>query len=42
VNGLLEFAKKHRLHSKTLDLKNSGDSAGDKNRVVGYGAYAFY
>jgi AmmeMemoRadiSam system protein B len=23
-------------------LRNSGDTAGDKNRVVGYGAFAFY
>ena len=42
VNGLLELAKKHHLHCKTLDLRNSGDTAGDKSRVVGYGAYAFY
>ncbi len=42
VNGLLKFAKKHNLHCKTLDLRNSGDTEGDKNRVVGYGAYAFY
>jgi len=25
-----------------LDLRNSGDTAGDKDRVVGYGAFAFY
>ena len=42
VNGLLKFAKKHNLRCKTLDLRNSGDTEGDKNRVVGYGAYAFY
>jgi hypothetical protein len=25
-----------------IDLRNSGDTAGDRNRVVGYGAFAFY
>jgi hypothetical protein len=25
---------------RTLDVRNSGDTAGDKRRVVGYGAYA--
>lgn len=29
------------LHGKLLDLRNSGDTAGDKARVVGYGAFAF-
>ena len=41
VNGLLEVAKQKHLHVITLDCRNSGDTAGDKNRVVGYGAYAF-
>jgi AmmeMemoRadiSam system protein B len=39
VCGLLALAKKKALHIKTIDLRNSGDTAGDKNRVVGYGAY---
>jgi AmmeMemoRadiSam system protein B len=42
VNGLLTVAKAHRLKPECLDLRNSGDTAGDKNRVVGYGAFAFY
>lgn len=42
VNGLLTLAKKHKLSVKMLDLRNSGDTAGDKSRVVGYGAYAVY
>lgn len=42
VNGLLNLAKKYHLSVVMLDQKNSGDTAGDKNRVVGYGAYAFY
>ncbi len=41
VKGLLIAAKKLNLQVKTLDLRNSGDTAGDKNRVVGYGAYHF-
>ena len=39
VSGLLKFAKEHSFNIKTIDLRNSGDTAGDKNRVVGYGAY---
>lgn len=39
INGLLLAAKARRLHVRTLDLRNSGDTAGDKHRVVGYGAY---
>jgi len=41
VNGLLLAAKRHHLHATTLDLRNSGDTAGPRNQVVGYGAYAF-
>jgi len=41
VNGLILAAKKHHLHPELLDLRNSGDTAGDKNRVVGYAAFAF-
>jgi AmmeMemoRadiSam system protein B len=39
VCGLLAYARKHQLQVKTVDLRNSGDTAGDKKRVVGYGAY---
>ena len=41
INGLLLVARHHMLHGKLLDLRNSGDTAGDKARVVGYGAFAF-
>ena len=41
INGLLLAARHHKLHGKLLDLRNSGDTAGDKSRVVGYGAFAF-
>ena len=39
VSGLLKLAREKSLSVKTIDLRNSGDTAGDKNRVVGYGAY---
>jgi AmmeMemoRadiSam system protein B len=41
VNGLLEAARSHALEATTLDLRNSGDTAGARDRVVGYGAWAF-
>jgi MEMO1 family protein len=41
VIGLLLAARKHHLKAITLDLRNSGDTAGDRSRVVGYGAWAF-
>ncbi len=40
MRGLLQLARKKHLNVKTLDLRNSGDTAGTKDRVVGYGAYA--
>jgi len=39
--GLLLAAKRYGLHAETLDLRNSGDTAGARARVVGYGAWAF-
>ena len=42
INGLLYFAKQVDLHPETVDLRNSGDTAGPKDRVVGYGAYVFH
>jgi hypothetical protein len=42
VNGLLSFAAGHALDVEVLDVRNSGDTAGDKTRVVGYSAIAFY
>jgi hypothetical protein len=39
VNGLLKLLKQKGLSIKTIDLRNSGDTAGDKQQVVGYGAY---
>ena len=41
INGLLLAATRHKLQPRLLDLRNSGDTAGDKNRVVGYASFAF-
>ena len=42
VNGMLAVARRVGLRVELLDLRNSGDTAGDRARVVGYGAWAFY
>ncbi len=41
LNGMLDAAAQMGLRPRTLDLRNSGDTAGDRRRVVGYGAFAF-
>ncbi len=41
IKGLLLLAKRNNLHVTTLDLRNSGDTAGPRDQVVGYGAYGF-
>lgn len=41
INGLLQLARSRRLKPLLLALRNSGDTAGDKGRVVGYAAFAF-
>lgn len=42
INGLLILAKKKGLRVERVDLRNSGDTAGPKDQVVGYGAFWFY
>ena len=42
VNGLLHLAKRRGFEARALDVRNSGDTAGPRDRVVGYGAYAFF
>jgi hypothetical protein len=42
IDGLLLCARRHGLRPRLLDLRNSGDTAGDRARVVGYAAFAFY
>jgi AmmeMemoRadiSam system protein B len=39
VSGLLHLARDKGLHARTIDLRNSGDTAGPRDQVVGYGAY---
>jgi AmmeMemoRadiSam system protein B len=41
VNGLIIAARRHGMQPHLLDLRNSGDTAGDRGRVVGYAALAF-
>jgi AmmeMemoRadiSam system protein B len=42
IRGLLWVAQRKGLHGETIDLRNSGDTAGPRNQVVGYGAYVFH
>ncbi|WP_093028430.1 AmmeMemoRadiSam system protein B [Thiocapsa roseopersicina] len=42
VNGLLAVARRRGMQARTLDLRNSGDTAGSRDQVVGYGAYVFH
>ena len=41
VNGLMLAARRHGLTPSLLDLRNSGDTAGPRDQVVGYGSFAF-
>jgi len=41
INALLYLARERGLQARTVDLRNSGDTAGPRDRVVGYGAYTF-
>lgn len=40
VRGLLRVAARRGLTPELLDLRSSGDTAGPRDRVVGYGAFA--
>ncbi len=42
IGGLLTFARRHGLKIQKLDLRNSGDTAGPRDSVVGYGAFALW
>jgi AmmeMemoRadiSam system protein B/AmmeMemoRadiSam system protein A len=42
INGLLTLARRRGLRVERLDVCNSGDTAGSRDRVVGYGAWAFH
>lgn len=39
LNGLLQVLRQRQLGIETVQLKNSGDTAGSRDRVVGYGAW---
>jgi len=41
ILGLLTAARHHTMRAETIDLRNSGDTAGPRDQVVGYGAYIF-
>ena len=40
LRGLLSYAMHHGMHCEELDLRNSGDTAGPRSEVVGYGSWA--
>jgi MEMO1 family protein len=42
LNGLAWLARTRRLEIELLDLRSSGDTAGRKDEVVGYAAFAVY
>lgn len=41
INGLLTVARRRGMTARIIDVRNSGDTAGSRDRVVGYGAYTF-
>lgn len=41
INGLLQLARDNAWQARTVDLRNSGDTGGPHDRVVGYGAFLF-
>jgi hypothetical protein len=41
IQGLLESARRRGMRVERLDLRTSGDTAGPRDRVVGYGAFVF-
>ncbi|MBL7481153.1 AmmeMemoRadiSam system protein B [Legionella bononiensis] len=42
LRGFLHFARQNQICGRLLDLRNSGDTAGTKDKVVGYASYHFY
>jgi hypothetical protein len=42
INGLLAVARRRGLTIERVAQCNSGDTAGDKTRVVGYASFALY
>ena len=42
IHGLLETAQRRGMRVREVDLRNSGDTGGPRDRVVGYGSFLFY
>jgi len=42
LQGFLQVARERGMKGEILDLRNSGDTAGPRESVVGYGAYVFH
>ena len=42
LGGLLTLARRRDMRIEPLDIRNSGDTAGPRDRVVGYGSWALY
>jgi len=42
LNGLMHLARRRGMRPTLLDLRNSGDTGGDRSRVVGYAALALH
>ena len=42
MGGLLTLARRNGMTVSTVDLRNSGDTAGPRDKVVGYGSWIFF
>lgn len=42
LKGMMKWCQDQKKNVKTIELLNSGDTAGDKSKVVGYGAWLIY
>jgi AmmeMemoRadiSam system protein B len=42
IDGLVALGRRRPLELELLDLRNSGDTAGGRDQVVGYGAFAIH
>ncbi|GIU93724.1 MAG: MEMO1 family protein [Gaiellaceae bacterium] len=42
LRGAIEYVRRHGQRAELLDLRTSADATGERERVVGYGAFAFY
>ena len=41
IRGLLELARRRGMQAQCIDVRNSGDTAGPRDRVVGYASFVF-